>query len=75
MNGGGEDRARIRRMSGDSSQLRMARYKEERKKQLASQFANLLRNHDSTSSSSASDANFRKTTFRPHNINAIQGKF
>lgn len=63
-------------MSGDTPQARVSRYKEERRKQLASQFAHLNRNPDSSSSSSpASDVNFRKATFKLHNHYNIQGNF
>lgn len=56
---------RMKRMSGDTPQARVTRYKEERRKQLAGQFANLLRHHDTTtSSSSAQETNFRKTAIR-----------
>lgn len=66
----------MRRMSGDTPQARVYRYKEERRKQLASQLAHLNRNPDSSSSSSpASDVNFRKTTFKQHNHCSIQGNF
>lgn len=74
---GNDDRCtRMRRMSGDTPQARVFRYKEERRKQLASQFAHLNRNPDSSSSSSpASDVNFTKATFKLHNHYSIQGNF
>lgn len=72
--GGNEKGARMRRMSGDTPQARVSRYKEERRKQLAGQFANLLRHHDTTTSSSTSETSFRKTAIRICNSNGNKSK-
>lgn len=66
---------KMKKMNDDAYQSRVCRYKEERKKQLASQFANLVYNRDNSSSSSSTNVNFKKTTFKLHNCNSAQGRF
>lgn len=76
LNGSIECESRLKAMNGDSTQSRIARYKEERRKQLAGQFANLSHNGNDTSSSSSSvDGSLKKTSFRPLNSNLIKGMY
>ncbi|XP_065211989.1 uncharacterized protein LOC135839744 isoform X2 [Planococcus citri] len=59
--------------NGDTAQTRAARYKEERRKQLACQFNSLSRNlGDTSSSSSAIDDSLKKPSFRSVNSNFIK---
>lgn len=75
VNGGDIGREhRLIRMNGDSTQSRVARYKEERRKQLAGQFSNLARSNNGSTSSSSLDINLRKTSFKPLNSNVIKGE-
>lgn len=75
INGGSETTAAV------AAQTRVSRYKEERRKQLANQFANLVtlpRNYDYDGTSSAaltsSDASRKTAAFKSHNLIVVQGK-